>query len=119
MDITALAAWGEFLGGIAVVISLIYLASQIRQNSRLLRTSTASATSDISGRLSTLLVQDPEVARIFCKQDPQRLNPAVGGVFAVGVEQLQLRHDAVSVRRLPVALVFLVLAVMVWREPRL
>ncbi len=32
MDITTLAAWGEFLGGIAVVVSLIYLASQIRQN---------------------------------------------------------------------------------------
>jgi hypothetical protein len=24
MDITTLAAWGEFLGGIAVVVSLIY-----------------------------------------------------------------------------------------------
>ena len=33
MDITTLAAWGEFLGGIAVVVSLIYLAGQIRQNS--------------------------------------------------------------------------------------
>ena len=43
MDITTLAAWGEFLGGIAVVISLVYLASQIRQNSKLLRASTASA----------------------------------------------------------------------------
>jgi hypothetical protein len=31
MDITTLAAWGEFIGGIAVVISLIYLAGQIRQ----------------------------------------------------------------------------------------
>ena len=44
MDITTLAAWGEFLGGIAVVASLVYLASQIRQYSRLLRASTASAT---------------------------------------------------------------------------
>ena len=24
MDVTTLAAWGEFLGGIAVVVSLIY-----------------------------------------------------------------------------------------------
>ena len=43
LDITTLAAWGEFIGGIAVVVSLIYLAGQIRQNSRLLRSSTASA----------------------------------------------------------------------------
>jgi hypothetical protein len=26
MDITTLAAWGEFIGGIAVVVSLVYLA---------------------------------------------------------------------------------------------
>jgi len=36
MDITTLAAWREYLGGIAVVVSLIYLASQIRKNSKLL-----------------------------------------------------------------------------------
>ena len=41
MDITTLAAWGEFLGGIAVVVSLVYLASQVQQNSRLLRASAA------------------------------------------------------------------------------
>jgi len=28
MDITILAAWGEFLGGIAVVVSLLYLRSR-------------------------------------------------------------------------------------------
>ncbi len=43
MDITTLAAWGEFLGGIAVVVSLIYLASQIRQNSKLLQISSSVA----------------------------------------------------------------------------
>ena len=36
MDITTLAAWGEFIGGIGVIASLVYLASQIRQNSNLL-----------------------------------------------------------------------------------
>ena len=62
---TTLAAWGEFLGGIAVVVSLIYLASQIRQNSNLLRASTASATSQIEYQQNALMVQDEEVARIF------------------------------------------------------
>ena len=42
LDINTLAAWGEFNGGIAVVVSLIYLASQVRQNSNLLRASAAS-----------------------------------------------------------------------------
>jgi hypothetical protein len=27
LDITTLAAWGEFIGGIAVVVSLIYLVT--------------------------------------------------------------------------------------------
>ncbi len=65
MDITTLAAWGEFIGGIAVVVSLIYLASQIRQNSRLLRTSTASATTEGFTVVSRMIAQDPEVARVF------------------------------------------------------
>ena len=64
MDITTLAAWGEFLGGIAVVVSLIYLASKVRQNSRLLRASTASATIATNADFSNLIVQDSEVARI-------------------------------------------------------
>ncbi|MBW2498389.1 MAG: hypothetical protein JRF61_14040 [Deltaproteobacteria bacterium] len=65
MDITTLAAWGEFLGGIAVVVSLVYLASQIRQNSKLLRASTASSTTAINSDFSSLVVQDSEVATIF------------------------------------------------------
>jgi hypothetical protein len=65
LDITTLAAWGEFIGGIAVVVSLIYLAGQIRQNSRLLRASTASATSETAMAVPRLIAQDPEIGRIF------------------------------------------------------
>jgi hypothetical protein len=65
MDITTLAAWGEFLGGIAVVISLVYLASQIRQNSRLLTASVATTTEAANTSLSTLIVQDPDLGRIW------------------------------------------------------
>ena len=43
MDITILAAWGEFIGGIAVVVSLVYLASQIRQNSLISMSPTTAA----------------------------------------------------------------------------
>ncbi len=65
VDITTLAAWGEFIGGIAVVVSLIYLAGQIRQNSRLLTASAAATTDSFNSTTSTLLVQDPEVSRIW------------------------------------------------------
>ena len=60
MDITTLAVWGEFIGGIAVVVSLICLASQIRQNSKLLKASTASVTYQSQNAQANLTVQDPE-----------------------------------------------------------
>ena len=37
LDITTLAAWGEFIGGIAVVVTLAYLAFQMRQNTETVR----------------------------------------------------------------------------------
>jgi hypothetical protein len=96
MDIATLAAWGEFLGGIAVVASLVYLASQIRQNSKLLRASTASVSNETNSRMSILAVQDPEVARIFwdgmadrnalSMADRRRFDPLIS-LFVGGVNQ--------------------------------
>jgi hypothetical protein len=87
MDITILAAWGEFLGGIAVVVSLVYLASQIRQNSRLLRSSTSAVTMDATNAVSRLIAEHPETARIYwagledrsslSDSDRQRFDPMV------------------------------------------
>jgi len=65
MDITTLAAWGEFLGGIAVVVSLIYLAGQIRQNSKLLHVSTTVALGESDIELARMPVEDSEVWRIL------------------------------------------------------
>ena len=62
MDITTLAAWGEFIGGIAVVVSLLYLASQVRQNSRLLQVSMTSSVADSDRMLSIEMVGHAEVA---------------------------------------------------------
>jgi hypothetical protein len=98
-DITTLAAWGEFLGGIAVVVSLVYLASQIRQNSRLLKASTASVTLEASSQLSILIVQDPELLRIYLdgladpaglsEPDQRRFNTLLG--IQVTALQIQFR----------------------------
>lgn len=43
MDLEALGNLGDFLGGIGVVITLLYLAIQIRQNTRQLRLDSAAA----------------------------------------------------------------------------
>ena len=76
MDITILAAWGEFLGGIAVVVSLVYLASQIRQNSRLLKNSTAATMGDADLAMGSLLAADPKLSAILAKglEDPASLS---------------------------------------------
>ncbi len=105
MDITTLAAWGEFLGGIGVIVSLIYLAGQIRQNSRLLRTSTASATSVTNTAVNTLMVQDPEVARIYSdgvadrssmpERDKMRFDALMGMLMANLNQEHQFAQDEV------------------------
>ena len=105
MDITILAAWGEFLGGIAVVVSLVYLASQIRQNSKLLRSSTASTTSAGGNNWNSLVVQDPEVARIFWdgvadrsslpEADRRRFDPLMGMWFNNMNQEYQFAIDGV------------------------
>jgi len=65
MDINTLAAWGEFIGGIAVVASLIYLASQIRQNSRMLDAAAEESRLGNYTVTSGMMVSDGEVARIY------------------------------------------------------
>jgi hypothetical protein len=99
MDINTLAAWGEFLGGIAVVISLIYLAGQIRQNSRLVRASTAISTAQMQESVAGYMVQDPEVARIYYEGlvdrnsmsdvDRQRFD----GLFSIQLQGLITRRE--------------------------
>ena len=104
-DITTLAAWGEFIGGIAVVVSLVYLVGQIRQNSRLLRSSTASATIDAFNDASTLIVQDSEVAKIYwdgmadrsslAEVDRQRFDALVAMNFNQWNQEYQFATDRV------------------------
>ena len=105
MDITTLAAWGEFLGGIAVVVSLIYLASQIRQNSKLLKASTASATHDALSLSSSFVVQDPEMARIWwegmedhaslSESDRRRFDPLMGIQLSGFRQHFRLAGDGI------------------------
>jgi hypothetical protein len=65
LDITTLAAWGEFIGGIAVVVSLIYLAGQIRQNSKLLQISATVAIAASEQSSASAVVDDPLLAQTW------------------------------------------------------
>ena len=65
MDIMELGAIGELVGGVAVLVTLGYLASQIRQNSRI---SSLNAGHSISNEIATFLERlalDPEVHSIW------------------------------------------------------
>ena len=75
MDITTLAAWGEFLGGIAVVISLVYLAGQIRSNTKTVRASNSGDLLTASSEFATMTA-DPDTASLYLRglQDFAGLN---------------------------------------------
>ena len=103
MDITALAAWGELIGGIAVVVSLIYLASQIRQNSQLLRVSGGSAAAQANFVFSTAIAQDEDLTRIYwdglqgradlTESDRRRFDMVISVAVAALQQQLSLARD--------------------------
>ena len=75
MTLEDLGNLGDFIGGIAVVVTLVYLAVQVRQNNRLLRANTASvraaSSTAINERLvgvNQSLVGDPSLAEIFVRE---------------------------------------------------
>lgn len=61
----AIGALAELSGSIGVIVTLAYLAIQIRQNSRLISTSIANADREATNDLSSLLASDREALRVF------------------------------------------------------
>ena len=64
MTLEDLGNIGEFVGAIAVVVSLLYLAVQIRQNTKTVRTSTYQAVLESSHRVNHYLA-DPQMERLY------------------------------------------------------
>lgn len=65
MNWDALGAIGELVGAVAVVITLTYLAAQIRQNTMSNRNLTLQTISNQNADWLCLITQSSEVARIF------------------------------------------------------
>jgi hypothetical protein len=71
MSWDAIGAIGDFIGGIAVVVSLVYLATQVRHSARITEQNTrevrASARESIFGAFSRwrALVADERLTRVF------------------------------------------------------
>ena len=66
MNITTLAAWGEFIGGIGVIASLIYLAGQIRMNTKTVRASNFGDLLTVHSEFVSIRT-DPELASLYLR----------------------------------------------------
>ena len=73
------------MGAVAVVLTLAYLALQIRQNSRLIKASTHQGASEWIRTVVTLTAQDAETARVFTQglSDPRPLEDSKRAQFAM------------------------------------
>ena len=65
MSISDLGSLGEFIGSIAVLLTLIYLALQIRQNTHATRAVSHHAITDALNQLNLTLGKDDVVAQIW------------------------------------------------------
>lgn len=78
MDLDSLAKLGEFVGGFFVVVSLIYLAHSVRQNTRSLRSENYARILDRMSTVQSRLSVDPELNHIVAvgAEAPDKLTPA-------------------------------------------
>ena len=67
MNWDALGAIGEIFGAGAVVVTLIYLSRQLRQNTEALRSAAWQATQEAEHRFDSLFAQDREISAIFIR----------------------------------------------------
>lgn len=65
MTLSELSDLAQVLGAVAVIVSILYLALQIRQNTRALRLSVHHALSDSHSHYNILLAQNSELANLF------------------------------------------------------
>lgn len=75
MDLDSLAKLGEFVGGFFVVVSLVYLAHQVRQNTRSLRTENYARVLDRMSTVQSRLSVDADLNRLVTigAENPNRL----------------------------------------------
>ena len=73
----SLASLGEIVGAIAVVVSLVYLAVQVRQSTRAQRIENSSRILDRTATMQGALSRDPAMSVLFSKgiSDPSQLTP--------------------------------------------
>ena len=67
MSLTDLANLGEFLGSVGVLISLIYLVIELRQNTAMMHVNASGARVARDAELNSRISDDPEFAALWPK----------------------------------------------------
>lgn len=67
MNWDAIGAVGEILGALAVFVSLIYLATQTKQNARALKSASSHQIRESISDLSLVLAQDPALNSLLLR----------------------------------------------------
>lgn len=99
MTFQDLGGLGEFVGAFAVVISVIYLAIQIRQNTRSLNSSSYAESAEQAWLVQLAIAQDGELARIWAdwiegkelsREDTVRVESLLSNLFMAGENTFRL-----------------------------
>ena len=105
MSIMELGALGEFFGAIAVVVTLIYLAVQLKQNTAQLRMDSFQRHLDNHGAPLQAVCLNAEVVKVFVPglsdyeglsaEDRMIFHGAVSGFFYAYVANLRLHEEGI------------------------
>ena len=74
MSWEAIGAIGSLLGAISVLLTLLYLAKQIKENSKLLTTSVYQTAVDGYNEMASMFLENPELARNLLLDKPAQLS---------------------------------------------
>jgi uncharacterized membrane protein len=77
----AIGAVAEVIGALAVLITLIYLALQIRQNTRAINSSALDSTVNTISIARQSIYENDDVARVYLVESGSQLRPAVNVSF--------------------------------------
>jgi hypothetical protein len=96
MTVQDLGAIGEFIGGIGVVMTLVYLAVQIRQNTKTVRASTYQAILDSARSDTELILTHPHLERVYRvgRRNFEELTEEERPLFRMLVAQLLLSSES-------------------------
>jgi len=83
---------GEFVGAIAVVVTLVYLAAQIRQNTKAVEVSNLRSRTDRNIGHSRFAVSTPGLISIYTRgqRDPSQLNDEEYALFGTYMHSILL-----------------------------